>query len=162
MEVKFTPVPGNRVIRARLEDDGLHLNGQVYPWADAPTVIEYGEEGGLRECISLQSQHTFTVIPSPWCPPAPEPDPEAEAAAALEAWRQSGTADAWQLAFVLGEARWQALEDWAGGHFNTRILVAKATVIPRASDTVALMAWVLDMTDEEVDAVFRTAAQIRA
>ena len=80
----------------------------------------------------------------------------------LEQWRAGAKADAWQIAFVLGEARWQALVAWADGYFNTRILVAKATVIPRASDTVALMAWVLGMTDTEVDEAFRAAATIRA
>lgn len=164
MHITFQPIPGNLIICARLEPDGLHINGKVTPWDAVPEVIEYGEENGLRELVNLTVDHTYSLIPSSWIDPTPppEPDREAEAQAALESWRSTATADAWQLAFVLGETRWQALEDWADGYFNTRILVAKATVIPRASDTVALMAWVLEMTDAEVDEVFRTAATIRA
>lgn len=163
MHITFQPAPGNQRIVALFRPDGLHINGVLTPWEDAPSVIEYGEQAGVATAMDPALGHTCEVIPSTWVDPnPPQPDLVADAQAALEGWRSAAYADAWQIAFVLGEARWQTLVEWAEGYFNTRILVAKATVIPRASDTVALMAWVLEMTDPEVDEVFRVAAGIRA
>jgi hypothetical protein len=166
MHITFRPAPGNLAIVALFRADGLHINGKATPWPDVPDVIEYGEQAGVSTACDPSLGHTYEIEASTWTDPNPAPpperDPEAEAQAALESWRATAAADAWQIAFILGEARWQALEDWANGYFNTRILVAKATLIPRASDTVALMAWVLGLTDAEVDAVFRQAAMIRA
>jgi len=80
----------------------------------------------------------------------------------VEEWRATATADAWQLVAVLGAERWQAIVEWAQIDFVTATLVAKATVIPRASETVDVLAYVLGMTDTEVDDVFRAAAALRA
>lgn len=163
MRVTFKPAPGDLAIVALFRSDGLHLNGKVTPWDEAQPVIEYGERAGVSVAMDPALGHSCEILPSAWVNPnPPQPDPVAEAAAALEAWRETASADAWQIAFVLGEEHWQALVTWADGYFNTRILVAKATVIPRASDTVELMAWVLNMKDAEVDEVFRQAATIRA
>lgn len=161
MHISLTPAanaPSRQVI---YRQGVLIIDGQEMPPGDY--ALDYDEAGGCATG-SDSPDCTFIVIPSTWVDPTlpPEPDPEAEALAALEAWRAGTVADAWQLAFVLGEVRWAALEAWADGYFNTRILVAKATVIPRASETVALMAWVLDMEPDEVDEVFRVAMGMRA
>lgn len=164
MNVLFIPAPGNLIIRARLEPRGLIINGQLHSWDTAPAVVEYGEEGGLRELINLTADHSYSLVLSTWVDPTPppEPDPEAETQAALEAWRNTTVADAWQIIAVLGPARWQTIVDWAKFDFVTTILVEKATTIPRASQTVDAMAYVLDLSPEETDEVFRVAMSIKA
>lgn len=139
-------------VRFFTDADGFYL-GSFWDGTEPPE--------GAVECSEGRDGHRLVdgawqpVAKADWVDRLKAPQP-------VEDWRATAMADAWQIAFVLGEARWQALVFWADGYFNTRILVAKATVIPRASDTVALMAWVLEMDDEDVDTVFRTAATIRA
>jgi hypothetical protein len=177
MKVIFTPIPGNLIIRARLEPDGLSINGKLHSWDAAPEVVEYGEEGGLQELVSLQSDHTYQVIPSTWVDPTPppKPDPEAEAHAALEAWRAGKSAKKWQLRTIIGPERWAIAQAVAADPSGTlgfevppitawgmKVVIEDVDDVPRLSGTVDLLAYLFGMSDEEADEVFRQAAELRA
>lgn len=172
MHITFTPMPGDKVIRARLEPDGLVINGILHPWDKAPEVVEYGEENGLRELVSLQRDHTYRVIPSTWVDPTPppKPDPEAEAQAALEGWRQEAVAQRWQIETVMAPDEWgvimaiEADPTLILGPMATsaqiravRIAINGVYDIPRISQLVDMLRYALGWTDEQADEMFRRA-----
>lgn len=167
MHLTFAPAPGNLVINARMDPMGLTLNGKLTPWPEVDEFVFYGEAGGAN--VTNLSPHSYTVIPSSFVRPAPEPlAPSAEelaeiAATELAEWRATAKADDWQIIAVLGAERWAKIVEWAATQNHaTQTLVARATTIPRASQTVELLAWLLGLGDTEVDDLFRAAMEISA
>lgn len=165
MHIIFTPVPGNQIIRARLEKDGLIINGQLHPWDAAPEVVEYGEEGGLQELVSLQNDHTFKVIPSTWVDPNPpkpvEPDPQE----ALDTMRSTWVAHRWQLRAALGEQRCAVVDGIAARAYTPWVVktaIRDAQTISRNSPTIAMLAQALGMDAAAVDALFLEAMALTA
>ena len=66
-----------------------------------------------------------------------------------------------QLALALGEVRWQAIMDYAAtAPWNVKTVIENTVDVPRLSDTVELLAWVVNMTPEETDDLFRFAMTI--
>ena len=66
-----------------------------------------------------------------------------------------------QLALALGEVRWQAIMDYAAtAPWNVKTVIENTVDVPRLSDTVELLAWVVNMTPEETDDLFRLAMTI--
>ena len=132
--------------------DGFYL-GSFWDEAKPPA--------GAVECAEGFDGHR--LVDKTWVPvPKDEWLEHFAAPPTAEEWRAGATADAWQIVAVLGEARWQTIVEWAQFDFVTATLVAKATVIPRASETVDVMAYVLGLSPEEVDQVFRVASGLKA
>lgn len=162
MKITLSPIEGGEFKSVRWAGGRLTVNGQIVEAFDG-MVIEYDQEA-KSSTFSDDEAVRIEVIPSTWADTTPPvlPDPAEVAAQSLMDWRSTATAEAWQIALVLGEDQWGMLEVWADSYFNTRILVSKATNIPRISPTVSLMAWVLNYDDEQVDGIFRVAAEITA
>lgn len=162
MNITFKPAPGDLEVVALFRADGLHINGVVTPWDSAPEVVEYGEQAGVSTGVDPSLGHTYTIIPSTWInpnSPSPEPQPEPDPMGAVLAWRAEAFASAWQIIAVLGNDRWQVIKEWAATqNFVTQTLIEKAQIIPRDSQMVAVLGWVLGMDDTEVDEVFIAAA----
>lgn len=168
MNILFTPIPGSLVTKARLEPEGLSINGKLHPWDAAPEVVEYGEEGGLLELVSLQSVHTYSLIPSTWVDPKPQtaPDPEVEAAAAIEEWRSVTFVKSWQIIAELGPVYWGAVLAYAErpeADFVTKTLIKHPPdEIPRQSAFVDGLAMMLRLDGPAVDDLFRRAKTRKA
>ena len=80
----------------------------------------------------------------------------------IHAERAEMRATRMQLALALGPVRWQAILDYAANEapWNVRIIVENTVDVPRISATVELLAWVLEMTPEQTDDLFRLAMTI--
>lgn len=168
MHVTFIPVAGTLFIAARIEGAGLTINDQVTRWDGFSTdpVIEYGEQSGVA-VFTNTTAHSYHVVPTTWVdptPPAPV-DPAALVLALLEAERQSWVCDRWQIKTVLGQVRWQTIVEFGtaeGAPWGLQTVIEDAVIIPRVSQTVDLLAFILGMTEDEVDDLFRTAMALVA
>lgn len=187
MHVTFQPVAGATIIRARIDETSIVIDGKVIDFETLPlsgavrldvtesdppgvigVIVEYGEEGGVSTCLTTDL-HTVEVIPST-APPAPQPAPpkedtEVEALAHLLALRESWTCRRWQIITVLGRDLWQAILDFAASDaapWGLKAVIEAAVDIPRVSQTVDLLAYILGLSDDDVDAYFRAAMELRA
>lgn len=180
MHMKFIPALGDLEVLALIQDEGVTINGKFYPWADAPEVVEYGQERGAN-VVCMTRAHTYSIEPSTWVnpnpPPHPEVDPEAQAQAALEAWRADKTAEKWQLKTVMGPQAWavvQAIEadptiilgDGGGADISAQIWAVKTAIadvqtVPRVSELVEMLRYALGWSNEFADDVFRQAGAVR-
>lgn len=167
MHIILQPVPGDLVIQLRVDQDTLTINGigQSYPDSEGPTVIEYGERGGVAT-IQLTDAHTVEIIAPDLPPPAPPIiDHEAEAIAALQAQREGWAVDRWQIKTALGKDRWAAIESFGtspDAPWGLQTVIADAMVIPRVSQTIDLLAYILGWSDEDVDQLFQAAMTLYA
>lgn len=168
MRVTFIPVPGTAFIAARIVAAGLTINDKVTPWDSLKEdpVIEYGEQSGVAVFIDT-TDHSYHVVPSVWVDPnPPKPvDPAVLALDQLEAERQGWVCDRWQIKTVLGQARWQMIVGFgtgAGAPWGLQTVIEDAMTIPRASQTVDLLAYILGLSEAEVDDLFRTAMALTA
>ena len=88
---------------------------------------------------------------------------EAQALAQLEAWRASAKCSRMQGILALGEDRWAKImahretATWA-----ERIVIDDAGDWLRKSENIAFFAYLLDLSDAEVDDLFRAAQAIAA
>jgi len=162
MRIILTPVPKSEFKVVRWERGVLKVNGLE----TEAGVIEYDEQLG---CSTFSDDRSvkLEVIPSKWVDPTPPPeiDHEAEAAAQLEAQRESWVADRWQMITVLGPERWAVIESFAAAPdapWGLKAVIANAVTIPRNSQTVDLLAYILGMSDGDVDALFLTAMPLKA
>lgn len=178
MHIKFEPVAGETKITARVEDGGLTINGKLFGYDTVPAegpvrakgdtiTVDYGEQGGVSTC-RLTGDHSVEVI-APDLPPVPPPpleiDKEAVAMAELLAQREGWVCDRWQIITVLGEKRWQAIVQFGASDDATwglKTVIDCAVSIPRVSQTVDLLAFILGLGDEEVDDLFRQAMTLVA
>lgn len=176
MHIVLTPIAGTEALHLRIEAVRLVINDKVYACDDLPpagpiriesgvAVIEYGDRGGVNTC-QLTDLHSVEVIAATLPPPPPPPvDIEAEAQAALEAQRDGWRVARWQIKTALGRDRWQVIEDFGTAKdapWGLQTVIEDATDIPRNSQTVELLAYILGMDDTAVDAVFQTAMQLKA
>ena len=102
-------------------------------------------------------------IPSPNEPPPPTP--EEAAAAALAAWRATATCTAMQGQLALGPDLWAAVEAYRDDPATTwqeRVIINSASEWNRNSQNIAFFAYLLGLTDAEVDDLFRAAQEIEA
>lgn len=175
MHLRFVPTPGDLEVLAIFQDEGVTINGQFYLWENAPDVVEYGEESGANVVCSGHD-HTYSIEPSSWVNPIPppEPDPEVVAQAALDAWRATATAKKWQLRMLLGPTQWALVEELGNdpsailGYevtqeqaWGLKVLIADIDDVPRLSETVEMLRFVLVMSDEAADDLFRRAAALK-
>lgn len=176
MNIVLRPVPGDTVVNVRVEATSLTINGQTHAWetlgsgpgmavADDTVVIDYGAAGGVST-IRLTNAHSVTVLPSDLPPPPPaKEDPAAIAQANLEAQRQSWVCDRWQIKTVLGQERWETILAFGANPYASwglKTLIDDAMQIPRVSETVEVLAYILGLSDKEVDDLFRTAMALTA
>ncbi len=179
MHIVLRPVAGDAVVTAVIDDSGLTVNGTFYPWAALPldgavrleadtVIIEYGEAGGVS-MGRLTQAHTVAVIPSRWAdlnpPKEEERDPTVEAQALLEAAREGWVCDRWQIKTLLGQERWQSIVAFGqdpNGSWGLKTLIDDAVQIPRVSETVEVLAYILGLSDAEVDGLFQKAMGLRA
>lgn len=176
MQITMVPVPGSEVAKLRIEDACFSLNDVQFFWDSLPesgpvrlesgtVIVEYGEEGGVATC-QLTDAHAVWIIQPDLPPPPPTVvDPVAAARADLEAQRATWVAQRWQLIAVLGEARWQAITAFAAGDLSTwgmKAAIDYAVDIPRNSQTVDLLAFILGLSETEADDIFRQAMALFA
>ena len=89
--------------------------------------------------------------------------PEARAAAALAERRAGMVCSRLQGRLVLGPdvvARLDAIATDPAESWGLRETIANATEWHRTSQTMAALAWVLGITDEQMDALFEAAMQV--
>lgn len=88
------------------------------------------------------------------------PDP----AEALATERAQMICSPMQGMLALGEARWQAVQDYRDNHatWAERVIIDRAGDWRRNSQNIAFFQYLLDMTDTEVDDLFRVAMEITA
>ena len=89
--------------------------------------------------------------------------PEARAAADLTARREAMVCSRLQGRLVLGPdvvARLDAIATDPAESWGLRETIANATEWHRNSQTMAALAWVLGITDEQMDALFEAAMQV--
>lgn len=176
MQIILVPVSGAAVVSVRIEAQGLIVDGSVWPYdalpaegrvraGDEVVTVEYGEHGGVNTC-QLTNDHTVRIIaPNLPAPPPPLVDKEAEERAELAAQRAGWVVDRWQIKTVLGRDLWQVIEDFGGGEsasWGLKTVIEDATTIPRVSQTVDLLAFILGLTEGEVDELFRQAMTLTA
>lgn len=179
MHIILFPVAGAGVVKVRIEADWLTVDDKTYAYdalpakgpvriEDGVAIIDYGERGGVSTCC-LTEAHEVEVIPSDFRaeppPPPKEADFEVAAQAELAALRETWVCDRWQIKTVLGRDRWEAIEAFAAGPdapWGLQTVIADAQIIPRASQTVDLLAFILGVPDDEVDEIFRQAIALRA
>lgn len=166
MQIIATPVPGDHVVSIRADENGLTVDGKIYNWDTLPRdviVVEYGEYGGVNAC-SLIKDIFIEVIPSQVViehSPAEPIDP----AEVLTLDRQGWVCDRWQIKTVLGRERWEVIEGFANSPdapWGLQTVIDDAMRIPRVSQTVDLLAYILGMSDEDVDALFLISMDLRA
>ena len=161
MQIILKPTPGDKLAQVRWEKGVLSCNGKTIPLAEEIT-IEYGEERGCTT-LSDDPAQGFEIIPSTWvdpAPPAPEPEPQINP---LDSERLGMIATLAQLSQALGEVRWKTLMAYADGPENiwdVAVIVSTFSVVARVSRTADVIAHVADLTPEEMDDVFRKAAEI--
>lgn len=83
----------------------------------------------------------------------------------IEERRETWVVDRWQIKAVLGAEAWAKVVEFGNAPdapWGLRVVIEDAQKIPRLSETVELLAWLLGMSDEEVDVVFKTAIELRA
>lgn len=83
----------------------------------------------------------------------------------LEERRATWVVDRWQIKAVLGEAAWTKVVEFGmapDAPWGLRVVIEDAQKIPRLSETVELLAWLLGMDAEQVDALFLAAMALRA
>ena len=95
---------------------------------------------------------------------------------ALDAERSAMVADKWQIVAILDledPALWQRITDWAEGRLAetepelplcdpiTRSAIRNAITIPRLSQIVDLLAWLLAWDGDRVDQLFRLSMALR-
>ena len=83
----------------------------------------------------------------------------------IAADRAEMAAARWQLIVSLGEERWAkvlAFRDSPDTTWAMRQILDEAQYIPRVSQTVDLLAYILGMTDADADALFVNALALRA
>ena len=98
-------------------------------------------------------------IPSPNEPPTPSP------AAILAAERAAMSCTAMQGKLALGPDRWAIVEAYRDDPATTwaeRIIIDSAGQWVRMSQNIAFFAYLLGLSDAEVDDLFRAAAEIDA
>lgn len=81
------------------------------------------------------------------------------------ALRETWVCDRWQIITVLGGERWAAIMAFANADdapWGLRTVIENAQIIPRVSQTVDLLAFILGVPDDEVDGIFRQAIALRA
>ena len=179
MHISFEPVAGETRITARIEDGGLTINGKVFGYDTMPAegpvrargdtiAVDYGEHGGVSTC-QLTAAHSVEVIHSGLPPPPPPPPPKIDEAAVtlaeLLAQREGWVCDRWQIITVLGEKRWQAIVQFGASDdaaWGMKTVIDCAVSIPRVSQSVDLLAFILGLGDEEVDDLFRQAMTLVA
>jgi len=176
MQIEMIPTPGAEMVQLRVEAESLTVNGKTYDLADLPTegpvrlqdgiaLVEYGEDGGVSTCSLTDAHSVMVVQPERAPPPPPEVDPDELERATLAAQRAAWVAQRWQMIAVLGADRWQAIQDFATGPLSTwaiKAVIDNAVEIPRNSETVELLAYILGLTDDEVDDMFRRAVSLSA
>jgi hypothetical protein len=93
----------------------------------------------------------------------PDPTPE-ELEHALQAERAAMVCSPMQGMLALGEARWTAVQDYRDNHaaWAERVIIDRAGDWRRISQNIAFFQYLLEMTDEEVDDLFRLAMTIEA
>ena len=169
MHFVLTPVAGDARLMVKLAADSFTVNGEFYDLALLPdtgavrleagrVIIEYGETGGVNWV-----EHVAHHIE--WTPPSTAPvgsEPEVDVQGNLEVWRDRAEAYRWQLIAVLGQPAWTAIEAWADGQdFAVQSAIRNTNLIPRRSEVIDTLAWVIGMTDLQVDDLFRSAAGFR-
>ena len=98
-------------------------------------------------------------VDAPFEPIAPEPDP----AIALSAWRTTAHCSRMQGILALGQTRWATvLEYRATATWSEVVVIDDARDWFRASEPIQLFGWLLNLTDTEIDDLFRAAAMIEA
>ena len=176
MHIKLIPLPGEGVANVRIEAHGLTVNGKTWSWDALPpegavraegglVTIEYGERGGVGTC-QLTPDHTVEIVPPDLPPPPlPEVDPVALARAELEVQRAGWVVDRWQIKTVLGRDLWAMIEAFGTGAsapWGLKTVIDDAVTIPRVSQTVDLLAYILGFGEEEVDDIFRRSMTLNA
>lgn len=179
MQIILRPIDGESVAKVRVEAEGLTVGDVTYAFDNLPTmgpvriedgvvIVEYGERGGVSTC-RLTEAHTVEVIASDYRheppPPPKESDIEQSARAELVALRETWFCDRWQIITVLGGERWAEIMAFANADdapWGLRTVIENAQIIPRVSQTVDLLAFILGVPDDEVDGIFRKAIALRA
>ena len=162
MKITLSPVAGAETAIVRFEKGQIAFNGKRIDTKDGAVALEYGEESG---CVTFSDDQAvvFEIIPSKWVnpsppPPPPPPDP-------IIGWRESISAIRWQMIVALGENRWNmvlAFRDLPDTTWAMQQILDEAQYIPRVSETVDLLAYILGMTDADADALFVNAMALRA
>lgn len=172
MQIILTPVPGGGMTLVTLDGDTLTVNGGILDLSDGTLgnmlTVGYEQDGALATRVG-DTPHELVVIPRDASndPPPPrqaevEPPTEAETLAAM---RPEMVAYRWQLMAALGEDGWAKVTAFGadpGTPWPVRAAIASAQVIPRASETVDTLAWVLGMSDEDADRLFAAAMALVA
>ena len=170
--VLIRQIPGAEPhVTVRYETGALTVNGLP---ADPGAVIEYGESCAT---VSDDPRVRFAVEALPSAPDEPFEIDQAEiAAAALATERAAMVADKWQIVAILDleePALWQRITDWAEGRLAetepelppcdpiTRSAIRNAITIPRLSQIVDLLAWLLAWDGDRVDQLFRLSMALR-
>ncbi len=85
--------------------------------------------------------------------------------AVLLAERAAMSCTRWQMIVAMGEANWAKITQYADSPdapWAMRIIISNAVDVPRLSETVDALAWVLGMAPGEVDTLFRAATAMKA
>lgn len=125
-----------------------------YRNAQRTIIAAIGEDGHI---VIVEPGHrlwpeALAAGPVPWVPPEPEPDPVPETVSRFQA--RAALLDAGLLGAVevaLADAGPLAQLAWA-----------EAVEFRRTSPTIAALSAAIGLTDEQVDSLFRAAAQIEA
>ena len=90
--------------------------------------------------------------------PSRPPDPP------IEEQRAAMVCSPMQGMLALGEARWAAVQDYRDNHatWAERVIIDRAGDWRRTSQNIAFFQYLLEMSDEEVDDLFRLAMTIEA
>jgi hypothetical protein len=160
MKIILAPVSGNAIARVRYERGELTVNGQPFKG----DLVTYGEEAGCST-FSDDPAVTFDIVPSSWVNPNKPPEPPPAPLVDMQAIRAEWRAQRWQMILALGEARWAAIMAFADSPeapWGMRVIIDNAQIIPRLSETIDTLAWVLGMSDDDVDAIFTAAMALEA
>jgi len=94
----------------------------------------------------------------------PTPTPEQQAAT-LAAWRATAVCSPMQGKLALGADQWAIVEAYRDDPATTwaeRVIIDSASQWVRMSENIAFFAYLLGLTDPQVDDLFRAAALIEA
>ena len=89
---------------------------------------------------------------------------EVIAARELAAWRESAEVSPMQGILALGEERWSVVLEYrdSTAGFGEKVVIDSSAVWKRNSQNIAFFAYLLGLTDEQVDDLFRQAMLIEA
>lgn len=173
MKILAIPVSGSNVTSIRIDTYKLIINNTVLDLntissqgsvrlEDDIVIIEYAELGGLS-VSQIGDMHDVRVIP----PKIKHENIKEENTVVydpLPDMRANMRVQRWKIIVALGEIQWHKILDFCISekcNWAMRQTIDTITEIPRISEFVDLLMYILDLNDLEIDDIFKIALSLR-